>query len=225
MKANHVIILLILAAVGIWTYNFVLGPTEEASGPIKASPIRTDSSGPSSSVRIYRLNQSASEARFRISEHLRGQPKNVVGVTNQVAGEISVNLSDISTAKVGEIRINARTLTTDNGRRDRVTQNRILKTDAHEFIVFRPTNTSGLTGSVDVGDSFQLQLTGDLTIRDITRSVVLDATVQVVSNTELRIQAITTINRGDFNLAIPNVPFVANVGETVQLEFVGTAVG
>ena len=52
----------------------------------------------------------ASEARFLIVEILRGEPKTVVGKTNQVTGQIAVDLNDLSTAAVGPVQVNVQTL-------------------------------------------------------------------------------------------------------------------
>ncbi|MDQ4075832.1 MAG: YceI family protein [Chloroflexota bacterium] len=61
-------------------------------------------------------------------------------------------------------------------------------------------------------------IVGNLTIRNTTREVTWDATVTPVSESQLEGSASTTINRSDWNLAIPSVPFVADVSEQVRLE-------
>jgi polyisoprenoid-binding protein YceI len=153
-----------------------------------------------------------------IYEDLRGQPKDVIGTTDQVAGEIALDKSDLSATQVGVIQVNARTLVTDDDRRNQAIRNRILNTDNYEFITFTPTEISGLEGTAAVGQEFTFQITGDLTIRDVTKPVVFDVTAQLVSEDQLTARAETKIQRGDFNLVIPSVPFVANVGEEIALE-------
>lgn len=200
--------------------------TEEPSNTQKAteiSPALAEVVGPtadnaSSPLTIFQISQEESEVRFIIYEELRGQPKDVIGTSNQVAGEVAVDPSDLTTVKAGEIRINARTLVTDEDRRNQAIRNRILHTDQYEFITFVPTEIIGLSGSGHLGESYSFQIAGDLTIQDITQKVVFDATVQVISETRLEGFASATIRREDFNLIIPSVPFVANVGEEVVLE-------
>jgi hypothetical protein len=53
----------------------------------------------------------------------------VIGITDQVAGEASVNLADLSQTRLGVILVNARTLATDQDRRNQAIRNRILQTD------------------------------------------------------------------------------------------------
>jgi polyisoprenoid-binding protein YceI len=122
------------------------------------------------------------------------------------------------------ITVNARTLVTDQDRRNQAIRNRILLTDQFEFVTFTPTGVSGLSGSAGPGQSFNFQISGDLTIREITRPVVFDTTVTVESMERVRGLASTTILRSDYDILIPSVPFVANVGENIGLEIEFTLV-
>ncbi|MFN2187951.1 MAG: YceI family protein [Candidatus Promineifilaceae bacterium] len=167
---------------------------------------------------LFQIVQDDSEARFSIDEVLRGNPKTVIGVTDQVAGEILFNPADLSTAEVGTILVNARTIQTDDNNRNRAIGNRILETGTYEFISFTPTSIAGLPESVGEGQTISFQIMGDLTIREITKEVTFEAEVTFVSGDRLEGTAATVILREDFGLIIPDVPFVANVGEEVGLE-------
>jgi polyisoprenoid-binding protein YceI len=235
------ILLLVLIVIGgIWLYNWVLGDTQAASGAITAIPVVTETTPIStvpievsiettdepvveempveSALLVFQINQEESQASFNIFEELRGQPKDVIGTTNEMAGEIALDTNDLSTAQVGVIQVNARTLSTDDDRRNQAIRNRILFTDNYEFITFTPTEIRGLEGEAAVRQEFTFQIAGDLTIRDITKPVVFDVSAQLVTENQLTGSAVAKIQRGDFNLVIPNVPFVANVGEEVALE-------
>ena len=168
-------------------------------------------------LRIYEISQADSQVRFELNEELRGEPKTVVGVTDQVAGEVAVNLSDLSSTQVGVIRINARTLVTDNDFRNRAIQNQILDTGSHEFITFAPTSVDGLPASAAVGEEITFTVSGDLTIRDITQPVVFTVTATAVSEGQLAGTASAVVLRADYGLQIPSVPNVANVEEEVEL--------
>ena len=175
---------------------------------------------------VFQISQADSKAQFTIYEELLGQPNNVVGVTSQVAGQIGVNFSDLSTAKVGVIQVDARSLATDSNMRNRMIQNRILNTGNYEYVTFTSTQISGLSGSATIGKSFQFQITGNLTIQGVTKPVPCDVTAQAVSNSQISGKATTTVQRSDFNLQIPSVPQVANVGQqvTLEIDFVANAV-
>jgi len=175
---------------------------------------------------VFDIVSDQSQVSFTLTEELRGQPTTVVGTTNQVAGQIGVDFSNPQASQIGEIRIDARTLTTPEEMRNRTIRGQILQSaqDKYEFISFKPTAVTGLPDTITMGEAFTFQITGDLTIRDITQSVTFDATVTPVSATQLEGTATTTVQRGDFGLNIPNVPQVANVSEAVQLaiNFVAT---
>ncbi len=166
---------------------------------------------------IFTISPENSQVRFELNEELRGEPKTVVGTTDQVAGQIAVDRSDLSATQVGIIQVNARTLATDNDFRNRAINNEILNTDEHEFITFTPTAISGLPDSVDIGETVNFTIVGDLTIRDITNEATFNVEATLVSDTELVGTASTIVSRTDYNLIIPSVPNVANVEEEVEL--------
>lgn len=176
-------------------------------------------------LRVYTISQAESRVRFELDEDLRGKRNTVVGVTDQVAGEIALDLTDLSTARVGVIQINARTLVTDNNLRNRAIQNQILDTGQYEFITFTPRIINGLPISVAIGEEVTFSIEGDLTIRNISQPVVFTIVARAVSADQLIGTASAVINRSDFNLSIPNVPNVANVEEEVELyiDFVANA--
>ena len=111
------------------------------------------------------------------------------------------------------------------GQRNRAIRNFILNTDSFEFITFAPTEVIGLDGGAQPGDTFTFQLAGELTIRDVTQPVVFEVTATVDSVNQLSGTAVTTVQRSDYNLAIPSVPQVADVSEEVRVELDFVAAG
>ncbi len=200
-------------------------PPTETAPVVEETPVSEPE--PVTSPGIYQIIQDESEARFILGEVLRGEPTTVIGVTDQVAGEIALSLEDLSTTQIGVIRINARTLATDQDRRNRAIREFILQTDTYEFITFTPTDVIGLPGNAGIGEMITFQIEGDLTIRDITNPVVFDVTATTVSEGRLEGSAATMLRRSDYGLVIPNVPFVAEVDDEVlvELDFVATAAG
>jgi polyisoprenoid-binding protein YceI len=215
-----VVLVLAIAGGGFWLYNRLLGDAPAASGPIGVAPVASQPG-----ALVFQIVPDKSEVRFTIPEDLRGQPNSVVGKSNQVAGQIAVNPDDLSAAQVGVIQVNARTFVTDDGRRNRAINNFILNTAEYEFITLTPTEIRGLSGRAELGRDLTFQIVGDLTIRDVTKPVVFDVIARPTSEMQMTGSASTTINRGDFQLQIPNVPFVANVGEQIALaiDFVAEA--
>ena len=205
------------AAIGLVWVLFLRGPgpqTAVSPPPTLAANGRT----------LYRLDPAASEARFTLDEVLRGQPTTVVGRTADVAGEIAVNLSDLSSAEIGPLQINARTLATDSPLRNTSIASYILYTDDYPVITFTPTAVSGLPPQAAIGQTVAFSVTGDLALVGMARPVTFAVTVTAVSDTRLAGHAQANIQRADFELAIPRVDNVADVSEAVLLELDFTAV-
>jgi polyisoprenoid-binding protein YceI len=231
-------IFVVVAILGIMVY--VLRPTAQPSTPVTAIPVEIESTSQASSntqqagesssdpevagtsqptgITIYTIVPEDSEVRFILDELLRGQPTTVIGATNQVSGEIAVDFTQPGDAKVGTIMVNARTLTTDNDFRNRAINNEILKTRDYEFITFTPTLISGFPVNPSLGEALNFQISGDLTIRDITQEVTFDVQVTAESETRMVGSAAAVVARDDFGLEIPSVPQVADVDENVRLE-------
>lgn len=219
------ILILLQSACGL------LREPEEASSPIEAIPLAQEtatSHAPAahddgrsgyaqSEQRIFQISQAGSQVRFELDEVLRGQPTTVVGITDQVAGEIALNFDDLSAAAIGIIQINARTLTTDNNFRNRAIHNEILDTGRYEFITFTPTAINGLPPNVPIGEEVSFTISGDLTIREVTQPVTFEVEATALSSTEVAASATTVIPREAFDLTIPEVRNVADVEAEVEL--------
>ncbi len=170
---------------------------------------------------LYRITEDESEVRFLIDETLAGNPTTVVGTTRRVAGDVIVNFQDPPASQVGTIAINARTLRTDTEFRDQSIRGQILQSaqDEFEFINFVPTELIALSQTpVGVGGMIDFQIVGDLTIRDVTRSVTFDASVTVESEARIFGFASTVVLYEDFGLTINAPPNVADIGDEVILE-------
>ena len=171
---------------------------------------------------VFEIVAAESQARFVINEVLRGSPKTVIGVTDQVSGQLAVDPTDPAASQVGTILINARTLATDSSMRDRALKNWILQTNDYEFVTFEPAEVIGMPASVAVGEPFSFELAGNLTVKDLTVPVTFDVTVTPVSEQRLEGLATLTLPHRDLNVTIPDSPSVDTVADelTLELEFV-----
>jgi polyisoprenoid-binding protein YceI len=160
-----------------------------------------------------------SETRFVIGEVLNGQDNTVVGTTNQISGEFTVDYADLSTASFGTITVDAGTLATDSDRRNTAIREFILQAGQYPSITFTPTSVEGLPGAAEIGTAYPVSISGDLTIKDVTHPVTFEGEVTPVSADRVEGSASATITRDDYSLGIPNVPFVASVEEQLNLEF------
>lgn len=180
---------------------------------------------PASEPIEFSIVAAESRASFTLEEDLRGVRTTVIGATTEVAGRVTADLANPSASTIGTILINARTLETDNSFRNRALRSQILKSaqDEFEFIVFEPRELSNFSAdSMGAGDTISFDVTGDLTVVGVTRSVTFNAEVTLDSETQISGSASVNLLYADFGLAIPDVPSVANVTDdvTLSLEFV-----
>ena len=214
------IVLVALATAYIW----FSGGNGRGSAPIAAPHLSLQASDPRA---LFRIVPEQSEALFRINEILFGDPKTVVGTTSEVAGEMLVDFDNPSNSQVGPIRINVRTLSTDNALRNRALRGQILEADQDEFefAEFTPTQLLQLPSNITTGESVSFQIKGDLSVHGVTREVVFDATIIVVTRDRIEGKAQTTVMYQDFDMTVLETPGVANVSDEVELEINFVAIG
>jgi len=211
-------VLFALVAAGAFVY--ITRPLEDASEDVQENTQQLSVDEDSADeANVFRISQEESEVSFTIEEVLGGQDTTVIGRTDEVAGDILVNLSNPALSEVGQIRINARTLRTDNSRRDGAIGRFILQSsqDEYEFIEFMPTAITNIAEAVAVGDELEFQIVGDLSISGVTREVTFDVTASYADEDQISGSAETTVLYPDFDLTIPSVPNVASVDEDVIL--------
>lgn len=234
--------LAVLLAAGVIAYVWFSGGSGEPSAPVTAPPVAAPSSiaaapetaaaavadaadgGPEvanegAGAAVFRIDGERSSVRFEIDELLNGDPKRVVGVTSEAAGEVLVDFDDPPASRIGEIVVNVRTLETDSGFRDRAMRGPILGSarDENEFAVFEPSSIEGLPARAEVGARLPLTVAGGLTLSGATRPVVFEIEVELVSFDLIRVTGSALVLRSDFGLTIPAVPGVSNVSDEILL--------
>ncbi len=202
-------------------------PANAAEAPAPTEDATSQPAEASGNEVVFNIVPEESEVRFEIDDVLSGQAETVVGRTNEVAGQINVNFDDPAQTQLGTIVVNVRTLVTDNDLRNSVIRGEILLSaqDEFEFGQFEPTLITSLPEQVTMGEPFTFQITGNLALRGISNEVTFDTTVTPVSETRLEGTASAVVQREQYGMEIPNIPFVANVEEEVELyiDFVAAA--
>lgn len=218
-------------------YVYITGGSGEATREVQARRVQPQAAESAESAEsagdegspavapptVYAAVPGMSEARFLIDEILRGSPNTVVGRTDQVDGSIALR-RDPAFVEIGEFEINLRTIATDDEMRDRTIRSMILETnrDEYEFSSFVPARVEGVPATISSGDTVDLQVTGDLTVRDVTRSVTFAMEITLVSEEEIHGSARTSFTWDEFEISIPYVggnSIVSAVDDTVIIEF------
>lgn len=233
LKRKHLLIGGIVAAlvVGIGLFVVVILPlltTEtEASREVRAEQICPSLAIEGTTARCFRIISDESLVRFSVDEELGGRPTTAVGTTNQIAGEIVIDVDNPTTSQIGPIEINLRTLETDEALRNNQIRARILRSgeDEYEFTTFTPTRIEGLPSTVSVGEPFSFTVVGNLPLVGVDNEVTFEMLVTPISETRIVGSGRTIVLRSAYGIEIPNVPGVANVSNEVllEIEFVAEA--
>lgn len=158
---------------------------------------------------VYRIGE-GTMAKFEMNELLNGKPKLVIGTTTMIVGDIAITGNDID---MGEIKLDARTLITDNEKRNGAINRLILKTGTpgNEYVTFLPRSNT-FEGEIIEGEPLSFSVIGDLTISGVTKSVTFDVEMKIEGDV-LTGNASAKIKRSDFGIMIPNLPFIADVDD------------
>lgn len=156
-------------------------PTQPPAATEAAQPQPTTAAAPAAgAAALYRIDAGQSEAHYEVSEtFFQGNRLNLaVGRTKGIAGDVLVDFANPANSQIGTIVIDVSQLTSDEGRRDNFIRNNALQSSQYPQVTFKPTKIEGLPASVKPGDQLTLKVTGDLTVKQTTKPVTFDVTLQ-----------------------------------------------
>jgi polyisoprenoid-binding protein YceI len=164
-----------------------------AAGSPAASPVAaaspaailvTPGAAPNPSGPRFRIVAERSEARYRARETFVNQPapSEAVGRTKAVEGEIQLDSDGLLRGRVLSMRIDLRTLTSNESRRDNFIRQNTLKTDQFPYAEFRSTESAG-PAVFRPGQEATFQIPGLMTVKGQERPIVWEATARLDGNT------------------------------------------
>ena len=165
------------------------------------------------------LASSGNAARYRVREQLVGHdlPNDAIGATAKLTGAISIDSSGKVIRDASKFTVDAGSFVSDRDRRDGFVRGRLLEADEYPTIVFVPTSVSGVGLPLPTSGSRQIQMTGDLTVRGVTRPTVWKGTVEF-KNGGVAGSASTAFTFDDMQIEQPRVPVLLSVADTIKLE-------
>lgn len=161
-----------------------------------------------------------SEARYRVREQLVGLslPNDAVGSTNSVKGTLTLDGNGAVDPAGSKLTVDLRTLKSDARGRDGFIQQETLETRKFPHAEFVLRAIRGLPLPVPSSGTADLEISGDLTVHGVTKSVVWKAAAQFAEN-QVKGQAKTTFTWSDFGMQKPVfAQRVFSVEDTAGLE-------
>jgi polyisoprenoid-binding protein YceI len=172
----------------------------------------------------YKIIPGESQVTYEVGETFLNQSNRfnlAVGVTKQVTGEILANQSDPQKSSIGPITVDISQFTSDSSRRDSAIRGMWLESGKFPQAIFTPTKIETLPSTYVEGQDYSFKVTGDLKVRDVTKPVTFDVTVNLKGGT-LSGTAVTTILMSDFGVGPISIGGMLNTEDKakVSLKFV-----
>jgi predicted lipoprotein with Yx(FWY)xxD motif/polyisoprenoid-binding protein YceI len=152
-------------------------------------------------TRPYLMDPMASQVSYEVGEVFLDDNRfaTAIGVTSGIEGKIFIDPTNPLASLIGPIEVDISQFKSDSGRRDNKIREDFLESASFPIATFVPTQIDGLPVSYNEGDELALQITGDLTVKEVTQPVTFEAMV-VGQDGELSGEATTTILMSDFGV-------------------------
>jgi polyisoprenoid-binding protein YceI len=199
-------------------------PATTAPAPAAAATVAARPAADPQGV-TFVIDSAASQASYHARETLAGRslPSEAVGTTRKVSGTIVLDGNGSPVADRSTITVDLSSLQSDESRRDNFIKGNTLNTNRFPTATFVPKSTDGLPSPLPTSGSATFQLTGDLTVRGVTRPV----TWQVAANfadAAMTGNATTRVQITDFGMTPPKAGPVLSIEDelTLELDFAAT---
>ena len=200
-------------------------PTAVSAAPTIAAPLASPTNAPKSSVSgsgpvTLQIVPDKSEVRYRVREQLAqvSLPSDAIGKTNSITGTIVGKLDGTIDPSQSKFVVDLRTLQSDRSQRDNFLRRGVLQTDQFPNAVFVPKEAPGLPLNFPPSGPVSFKLSGDLTIRNVTKPVTWDVTCDAPQGNQGTCHATTSFKFGYFNIQQPSVPVVLSIVDNITLE-------
>ena len=213
-------------------------PAESAPA---AEPAPTDAPGedastaeqPVSGLRTFVIVPAESRASYLVDEEFFGGALaklgipaglvDVVGSTQEIEGQLQLNLDDLSAA-LGEnvFTVSVNTFTTDQNDRDQWIRRDGPRFNDFPVATFVATAIEGAPAEYVEGQEVSFQLSGDLSIRDVVRPTTFDVTASLSGDTLTGV-ATARMLLSDFGIDPPNFANTLTVADEFGIEVQITA--
>jgi polyisoprenoid-binding protein YceI len=193
-----------------------------ASAPAKVNTAAQGSgsakSAPGAMLRFV-LSPTGSSARYRVREQLVGHdfPNDAVGETKSLTGAIAFDSSGRVIPQSSKFVVDAGTFVSDKDRRDGFVRGRLLEAEQYPSIVLVPTDVRGVSLPLPTSGSRPIEMTGDLTVRGVTRPTIWKGSAQFKDG-QVTGSASTAFTFNDIRMEQPRVSVLLSVADTIRLE-------
>ncbi len=171
----------------------------------------------------FRVDPAQTTAEYAVQELLRGDDVETRGRTNAVEGEFQLYMDNGQVfVALSNLQVDLRTLSTDNPIRDQAIRKQWLESDKYPIAIFVADMVDGLPANAVQNQPYTFQVTGDMTIRNITQRATFDVTVTVSGN-QIEGMGTTIIYMRDYGFEPPNIVGTTLVSDPAMVTVQGVA--
>ncbi len=191
----------------------------QAGAASSATQPSTTTAAPGAPAVALTLDGQNSQARYVVNETLanRPLPSDAIGATKAVSGTLAFDSTGQVVSAQSKIVVNVQNLTSNANGRDNYLRRNTLKTDQYPDVTFAPKSAEGMTFPLPASGNVSFKLLGDLTVRDVTTSVVWHVSA-TMNGSAAAGKASTSFAFADVKLDKPSVALVLSVADTIRLE-------
>ncbi len=212
-------------------------PAPAEAAPAEAAPAvdAATAGNPVGGQRVFVIVPEESRAVYEVSEEFFAGAlaklgidagfNDVEGSTQQISGQLELNLDDLSAALgSNSFTVQMNTLATDRRNRDNWIRTDGPRFDEFPEATFVATAIEGAPATYTEGEEVSFKLTGDLTVREVTKTVTFDVTAKLVGDTLTGV-AHTNALISDFGIEPPSFANTLTVGDElgIRVEFTARA--
>lgn len=165
---------------------------------------------------VYTIDAASSSASYVVMEELQGVGANeVTGTTTAILGSVLLDENSVPLA-CSNFAVDMRTMETDESKRDNYLRENVLESETYPYATFLVSEVTGLEGGLVEGETAQIQLVGDLTIHNVTKTVTWEAEVTLAEGA-ITGTATTTITIEEWDMEKPIIGPVVSIDDEVTL--------
>ncbi len=171
----------------------------------------------------FRVDPSQTTVEYAVDEVLFGNKQITRGSTSDVDGEFTLTVKNGQPQfSMSNLTVNLQSLKSDNNMRDQMIQRQWLESSKYPTAKFAATSVENIPSDAVAGKAYTFKVTGDMTIRDITKQATFDVTVTLNGDT-LKGEGTTQIFMKDFGFEPPEILGRFTVSDPATITIKGIA--
>lgn len=167
------VVIVIAIAGGLFVADFLADPDD-------TPPVAPTLEAGENQV-VYRIDPEQSEVRYSIDEVFLEDNRTgtAIGVTQGIAGDVLIDFNNPDASQLGTFVINIEQFESDSQIRDAQIRREYLESSTYPLATFEATEYLRFPEDPVIGEVYEFQITGDLTVREITAPAEWDISVMV----------------------------------------------